>query len=268
MILAISSQKGGVGKTSVSINLAYSLVNRGWRVLVADTDTQGSIGLSLSKRAKNCRGLYDALRSGVPYEKLVLSTRMTGLKILTTGRCDFDLEESLDEQETKQKLGQLIRSLSEFDCDLIIVDTPAGVGPVTRTVVANCDRVLVVEQAEPLGLRSLPLMMDTLTRLRKRGSNFGLVGVILNMVNQDRKESLDAARDLRALAPKGSVLQTIIPRDENFLKASERGIPLGMLVKNPPQAALVFDQLAAEIEPSLKLSNPTNEKRPLSQLMD
>lgn len=268
MILAVSSQKGGVGKTSVSINLAYSLVKRGWRVLVADTDTQGSIGLSLSKRAKECRGLYDAMRSGEPFSNLVLSTRLSGLKILTTGRCDFDLEESLDDAQTKLQLGNMIRSLSSFDGDLIIVDTPAGVGPVTRTVLANSDRVLVVEQAEPLGLRSLPLMMETLTRLRQRGSQFGLVGVVLNMVNHDRDESLAAARDLRSLAPKGSVLQTIIPRDDCFLQASEKGIPLGMLVKNPPQAALVFDQLAAELEPTLQLSKQSDEQQKHTQLLD
>ncbi len=268
MILAVSSQKGGVGKTSVTINLAYSLAKRGWRVLVADTDTQGSIGLSLSKRAKECRGLYDSLRTGEPFSKLVLSTRLPGLKILTTGRCDFDLEESLDEEETKTQLGSLIRSTSNFDCDVVIIDTPAGVGPVTRTVIANSDRVLVVEQAEPLGLRSLPLMMETLTRLRQRGSQFGLVGVVLNMVNQDREESIHAARDLRSIAPQGSVLRTIIPRDDSFLQASGKGIPLGMLMKNPPQAALVFDQLAAEIEPTLNLSNQTDEQRQHSELLD
>jgi len=237
-------------------------------VLVADTDTQGSIGHSLSKRAKDCRGLYDALRTGESFSNFVLSTRLPELKILTTGRCDFDLEESLDETETKNQLGSLVRSLSEFDCDIVIVDTPAGVGPVTRTALANSDRILVVEQAEPLGLRSLPLMMETLTRLRQRGSQFGLVGVVLNMVNHDREESICAARDLRALAPKGSVLRTIIPRDDSFLQSSSKGIPLGMLMKNPPQAALVFDQLAAEIEPTLNLTNQSDEQRQHSQLMD
>ncbi|QQL43991.1 ParA family protein [Sulfuriroseicoccus oceanibius] len=268
LILAITSQKGGVGKTTVAINLAYSLAKRGWRVLIADTDTQGSIGLSLSRRAKECKGLYDALRKDESPEKLVLSTRLAGLRVLTTGQCDFDLEESLDTDATKQKLGKLIRNLSSIDCDVIVIDTPAGVGPVTRSVLANSDRILVVEQAEPLGLRSLPLIIETLDRLRQRGARFQLSGIALNMVSHDREESLSAVRDLRELTPKGTVTQTIVPRDKAFLEASAKGIPVGMIGKNPPQAALVFDQLAAELEPSLNLTEADDAAQQLTQLMD
>ena len=62
--LAITSQKGGVGKTTVSVNLAYALARRGWNTLLMDTDPQGSVGLSLSEKARKCPGFYDALRAG------------------------------------------------------------------------------------------------------------------------------------------------------------------------------------------------------------
>ncbi|MEM7146294.1 MAG: AAA family ATPase, partial [Verrucomicrobiota bacterium] len=97
--IAISSQKGGVGKTTVAINLAYSLARRGWHTLLVDTDPQGGVGLSLSRRARYCRGYYDALATSEEPDvgKMILSTRLPELKILTAGQSEsfFELDGSL-----------------------------------------------------------------------------------------------------------------------------------------------------------------------------
>ncbi|HEX2751213.1 MAG TPA: ParA family protein, partial [Verrucomicrobiales bacterium] len=74
-ILAITSQKGGVGKTTVSVNLAYSMARRGWNTLLIDTDPQGSVGLSLSEKARKCQGFYDAVNTGTSAVPFILPTR-------------------------------------------------------------------------------------------------------------------------------------------------------------------------------------------------
>ncbi|MFV1994398.1 MAG: ParA family protein, partial [Verrucomicrobiales bacterium] len=86
-VLTITSQKGGVGKTTVAINLAYSLARRGWRTLLVDTDPQGAVGLSLSRRARECRGFYDALEGRATAHEAVLETRLPELKIMPAGLC-------------------------------------------------------------------------------------------------------------------------------------------------------------------------------------
>ena len=78
-ILVIASQKGGVGKTTVAINLSYSLAVRGYKVLLVDTDPQGSVGLSLSRGARERHGFYDAIAGVKTVEELIIPQGLPNL---------------------------------------------------------------------------------------------------------------------------------------------------------------------------------------------
>lgn len=145
----------------------------------------------------------------------------------------------------------------------MLIDTAAGTGTLSRSLFAMSSHLLLPQQCEPLGLRSLPTLLQALVRLRDQGATFEVLGILLTMHKAGFAPSESAAFELRRLSPPDMVLNTMIPRDDDILLASEKGLPVAMLQKNPPAVAAVFDQLAAELEKRLDLNlSPTDENVP------
>ncbi|MBP7949828.1 MAG: ParA family protein [Verrucomicrobiales bacterium] len=266
--LAITSQKGGVGKTTAAVNLAYSLARRGWHVLLIDTDPQGSVGLSLSEKARKCPGFYDAANSGALVLPMVLPTRLPELEILPAGQAHSFfrlLPEGVDGVATVRRV---LDEVAQRHFDLVVFDTPAGLTGFSGDVLHVADFAVLPQQAEPLGLRSIPQILEALRHLRQKGARIELAGILLTMVQQESPEAQQIIREVRALLPGKLLLNTMVPRDPAFLKASSAGVPLGLLYRNPPAAALVFDQLAAELETRMRLNPPADETSEYTRLMD
>ena len=264
IILTIASQKGGVGKTTVAINLAYAMAQRGRRVLLADTDPQGSIGLSLSRGIRERPGFYDAVTRGGDAEELVISTRLPGFRILTSGRWDVSAGAAGPDAG---EVMRVLKELAEGEDDLLIVDTPAGMSGVTMAALGASDWVLIPQQAEPLGVRSVPHVLRAVAGFRRGGQSIGVAGILMTMVQSSQRESMDAETGLRAALPAGLMCTTTVPRDGAFLRASGAGVPVGLLSENPPAAALVFDQLAAEMENKLGIET-TGDDNGIESLLD
>lgn len=265
--LAICSQKGGVGKTTIAVNLAYSLAKRGWRTLLMDTDPQGSVGLSLSEKARHVQGFYDAVNEGRDPASMILSTRLPELKVLTSGKSPdfFDLRpEGIVGEDA---LRSVLEGVEPRGFDVIIVDTAAGLSDYSADAMRVCDYVLIPQQAEPLGIRSIPQILHAIQQLRRQGRRIKVAGIILTMIQSDQPESVEVARELRSIIPSQLLLESAVPRDASFLKASGVGVPLGLLYKKPPAAALVFDQMAAELEAKMKLE-ALDEANEFTRLMD
>lgn len=259
-IVSISSQKGGVGKTTLALNLAYSLARRGWKVLLIDADPQGAIGLSLSKRAKTARGTTDVLDGQATVNQCLLTTKEPNLRVLTTGSLkSYDAAMRGEQLYTPANIKSLLRQAADTGAELVLIDTPAGFFGPTLGFLKNCHHVLVPEQAEPLAVRSTPQVLEIMRRLRDNGIDATLSGLVMTMVQPESRESSALVRELRGLMPRDLVLDAVVPRDDCFLQASAMGIPVALLYKNPPAAALVFDQLAAEFESRARLGHKTYE---------
>ena len=254
-ILAVASQKGGVGKTTVAINLAYSMARRGYSVLLTDTDPQGSVGLSLSRGARERAGFYDALAGAGEVSDFVLSTRLPELKLLTAGRTDSFLAAGGFGGVDDVAVSQTLQGLRPAGVDLLIVDTPAGMAGVTTAVLRAADSVLIPQQAEPLGVRSVPQVLQAIAALRRGGHPLAVAGIVMTMVQADLKESAEADSQLRAALPAGLMCGTAVPRAGVFLKASGTGVPVGLMSRKQPAVELLFDQLEAELEPKLGLAS-------------
>ncbi|MGI8601678.1 MAG: ParA family protein [Verrucomicrobiales bacterium] len=265
--LAITSQKGGVGKTTVAVNLAYALARRGWATLLMDTDPQGSVGLSLSERARKCLGFYDALRSGDDADAHILSTRLPELKILPAGQLESFFEVKPEGYDGAGAVAKVLDNGERRGFQIVVVDTPAGLGGYTGDILRAVDYALVPQQAEPLGVRSLPQMLRALQYLRQQGARLELAGILLTMMQHGQRESAEVVRELRQIIPPRLLFESVVPRDPIFLRASGLGVPLALLYTNPPAAALVFDQLAAELENRLKL-HPADDDLFPTRLMD
>ncbi|MGL5018403.1 MAG: ParA family protein [Luteolibacter sp.] len=246
--IAVSSQKGGVGKTTVSINLAHSFARAGVRTLLVDADPQGSVGLSLTRQSRLLPGFYDYLADpGIPLERLIVPTRLETFSLVASGQAS-DYEAGSGGMGTHlARVRAFLRSVAAKGFDLCLIDTAAGLFGVTGDVIASSDAIMIPQQAEPLGIRSVPKLLEGLNRLRVVNPRLNVLGVCLTMVQKDLAESTEAAAALRQLLPQEMVFQTQIPRDGLFIRASARGLPIGVL-EDGAGAQVVFDSLRVEIE--------------------
>jgi chromosome partitioning protein len=246
--IATASQKGGVGKTTLCINLAYSLARRGWTTLLVDTDPQSGVGLSLARSTKAKQGFYDFLLGEKNFNKLVLSTRLPELQILPAGQYDACARQGWSQAEVPGRLADLLRAAELRGVDCVIMDTAAGLNAMSESVVKACDYVILPQQAEPLAVRSVPHMLETLARFRAEGAGVKVAGILLTMVMGESQISQKVVSELRSLLPADLMFELNIPRMSSFLEASAMGVPVALIKRNPPPEALIFDQLAAEIE--------------------
>ncbi|MGC4092750.1 MAG: ParA family protein [Polyangiaceae bacterium] len=247
--IAFSSLKGGVGKTSTALNCAFAFARRGARTLLVDTDPQGAIGLSLEGIGDR-PGFAAAITNASPPLQGVVKTRLPELHLLPVGPVDtLDVDRFAHEARSADALRRLLEA-SQQDYDAVLIDTPAGLGGMTRLALEAVESVIAVVQCEPLALRSLPRLLELLARLQESGGTCSLLGVVGNMSSFRDPVMLASLEELWALY-REQVFDTAVPRDAAFLQASRAGVPLGLLSRRPPAVAAVFDSLVAEIEARL-----------------
>lgn len=266
--VSTASQKGGVGKTTLCVNLAYSLARRGWNTLLVDTDPQGAVGLSLARSTREKRGFYDFLASGLDFSAVLLPTRLPEFSIVPAGQYDACMRHGMTGEDAPARLRDLLRAaeLRGFDC--VLLDTAAGLNGLTEAVIKASDYVIIPQQAEPLAARSIPHMLETLARFRAEGAPVKVAAILLTMVMTDQEMSLKVARELRQMLPPELMFKQSIPRLPSFLEASARGVPVALLKHNPPPEALLFDQIAAELEDRIGLSRQREYSHSHASLLD
>jgi chromosome partitioning protein len=148
--IAIANEKGGVGKTTIALNLGLALAEKGHRTLVVDLDPQGGIGHSLRREDAELPGLVDLLMGHASVEEAVLKTRVETLALLPRGRLDPvdvpDFEIAIHRSEILSKA--LAKASASYE--RVLLDCPSGLGLVARRALGLADFVLVPFQAEHL----------------------------------------------------------------------------------------------------------------------
>lgn len=249
--IAVSSQKGGVGKTTLSINLAHSFARNGQRTLLVDADPQGSVGLSLTRQSRVLPGFYDLMADPVyPIERLIVSTRLETFSLVATGQTsDYELGGG-GMGVTLHRVREFLRSVEGKGFDVCIIDTAAGLFGVTADILSASSAVIIPQQAEPLGIRSVPKLMSALARMKVVNPNLSVLGLLITMMQPNLAESRESAEALKEILPPEMFFQTMIPRDDIFIRASARGLPVGAM-ENGAGAMAVYDQVRMEVEAKL-----------------
>lgn len=265
--LAIASPKGGVGKTTLALNLAHSLALRGHRVLLVDADPQGSIGLSLARKLGHTRGLTHYLARESSLAEVALKTREPRLHILLLGQLSpLDIDRFTASLSMHTGLPRLIADAQE-SFDVVVFDTPSGLGGITRQVLQRSTHVVCPVQAEPIAYRTACQMMEVVAQLRERGYGLEFAGFVITMLQVRNEQSVAVAQEVWSQFPEEFLLEATIPRDAVFLNAGTAGVPVALLAKNPPPLAGTFDKLALELEPRLGLTQEGSHEGPIALLV-
>jgi chromosome partitioning protein len=268
--LVVASQKGGVGKTTVALNLAVALAERGRRALLVDLDPQGAIGLSLAKGDAELAGLAELLSGVVSAENAVVATRLSGLSLLPRGRLDATDVASFEEAVARPGALDEVFGACEKGRDVVVVDTPSGLGRVTTAALASANFALLAFQTESLALRSVGQVLAVIEHVQStRNPGLRLVGILPTLVERDRAGSHGVLSEIWSGFP--DALETVVPRSDAFARASALGIPVGFLGGDAggPEARR-FDLLADEIEGRMSRLDGTekvHEAQPARQLL-
>ena len=261
--VAVASQKGGVGKTTLALNTAFALAKRHRKTLLIDGDPQGSVGYSIKGGLHQGPGLAQVLAGTHSLGDAVVSTRLDAFDILPVGNLpaseSFSWSAGL---EDGAQVGSLLEE-ARGRYEVILVDTPPALGGVTLGVMRHADYVVVPLQAEPLAARSVRSLLEALEDLRTAGGKARLAGIVLTMLQSREDASLAVAEESWRLFPPSMVFEASVPRDSALLRASAAGVPAGLLHRQPPAVAAVFDQVAAELETKIGLDAHDDEVIPL-----
>jgi chromosome partitioning protein len=246
-IIAIANQKGGVGKTTTSVNLGASLAELGYRVLVVDLDPQGNATTGLGVNARELGGsIYDVIMNDAPVEDCV---EPTSLKNLFVAPATIDLAgaeiELVPAFSRELKLRRALHEIRD-DYDYVLIDCPPSLGLLTVNGLAAADDVVVPIQCEYYALEGLSQLIRNVSLVQKNlNPSLAVRGIVLTMYDARTKLADQVEQEVRNHFDR-TVYQTVIPRTVRLSEAPSFGQPI-ILFDPTSRGAVAYRELAKEV---------------------
>ncbi|MDO4318170.1 MAG: AAA family ATPase [Lachnospiraceae bacterium] len=261
--IAITNQKGGVGKTTTAINLSACLAENGMKVLVLDIDPQGncSSGLGVDKDSVE-NSIYQLLIGECGIREAILHTEVEGLDIIPS---DVNLAgaeiELLDVEDKEYLLCKKVAEVKE-EYDYILIDCPPSLNTLTLNAMTTADSIIVPIQCEYYALEGLSQLIRTIELVRNRlNENLSIDGVVFTMFDGRTNLSLQVVENVRANLSQ-NIYASVIPRNVRLAEAPSHGLPI-TLYDSRSVGAEAYREFALEVMQNDKKKPVGKKKRGL-----
>ncbi|GGN95203.1 ParA family protein [Saccharibacillus kuerlensis] len=246
-IIAIANQKGGVGKTTTSVNLSAGLAKLGKRVLLIDIDPQGNTtsGVGINKAdVENC--IYDILINEVHPREAIVPTHIEGLDVIPAtiqlAGAEIELVPVVSRELRLKKNIHLIKK----DYDYILIDCPPSLGILTINSLTAADSVIIPIQCEYYALEGLSQLLNTVRLVQKHlNTELQIEGVLLTMLDARTNLGIQVIEEVKKYF-QDKVYSTIIPRNVRLSEAPSHGQTI-MTYDPRSKGAEVYMELAKEV---------------------
>ena len=251
--IAVANQKGGVGKTTTSVNLSSCLAAYGRKVLLIDTDPQGnaSSGVGLAKEDAP-KSVYDVIINGESMKDVIVETDYHNLHLCPSNINLAGAEIELVGEDNREFL--LKEALLEVkdDYDFIIIDCPPSLGLLTLNSFVCADSVIIPIQCEYYALEGLSQLTNTIRKIKAAfNPELEIEGVLLTMYDTRTNLSLQVAREVKKYY--GSKLyKSVIPRNVRLSEAPSFGQPINVYDKNSKGSACYMNLASEVIQANMK----------------
>jgi chromosome partitioning protein len=228
-LVVIANQKGGVGKTTTTINLAVALAAPKRPILVVDLDPQGNAtsGLtppaSLAEVKSSGKTIYEAIVNRVPLKDAIRSVR-DHVSLIPSGPDLVGAEVELATIEGRERRLKEVLAPVRNDYAFVLVDTPPSLGMLTLNALVAADSIMVPMQCEYYALEGLSALLDTINRVRKvLNPELRIYGLVLTMFDARNRLSHEIAREVNRHFPE-QVFQSVIPRNVRLSESPSHGL--------------------------------------------
>ena len=228
-IIAVANQKGGVGKTTTSINLSASLAEMGQKVLTIDMDPQGNTtsGLGIDKNSVE-NTVYELLLDDISVEECIYPSVMEGLDVIASNINLSGAEVELISIENKEYLLKQKIDSVKAKYDFVVFDCTTSLILLTINAMTTSDTVLVPIQCEYYALEGLTQLIHTIDLIKERlNENLQIEGVVFTMFDGRTNLSLQVVENVKENLDR-NIYKTIIPRNVRLAEAPSYGMPINM----------------------------------------
>ncbi len=245
-IIAIANQKGGVGKTTTTVNIATALAAIGKKTLLIDLDPQGNAGTGMGLLDRNkLKGTYHLLIEGAPLHECLHPTKIPGLSLIPASRDLSGAEVELVTMEKREYRLSLSLTAND-DFDYVLLDCPPSLGFLTVNALTASSHVIIPLQCEFYALEGLSQLVNTIRRIQQRlNPSLSLMGIVLTMHDKRNALNEQVAQDVKHHF-KDKVFSTVIPRNIRISEAPSHGMPV-LIYDVKSAGSLAYMKLASEI---------------------